>query len=116
MRSFRISLSSALRKIATLNLASTDFLKFGEFVNTLPMATYNISMNDELDVIVTTEMKRKKYANRSEFFRDLIRKQYVKDDYLIEVIDEDDPDYSLLKTLDRNEQKFLSPEAFKAQL
>ncbi len=39
MRSFRISLSSALRKIATLNLASTDFLKFGEFVNTLPMPT-----------------------------------------------------------------------------
>lgn len=39
MRSFRISLSAALRKIATLNLASTDFLKFGEFVNTLPMPT-----------------------------------------------------------------------------
>jgi flagellar motor switch protein FliM len=39
MRAFRISLSSALRKIATLNLASTDFLKFGEFVNTLPMPT-----------------------------------------------------------------------------
>ncbi len=39
MRSFRVSISSALRKIATLNLASTDFLKFGEFVNTLPMPT-----------------------------------------------------------------------------
>ncbi len=39
MRSFRVSLSSALRKIASLNLASTDFLKFGEFVNTLPMPT-----------------------------------------------------------------------------
>jgi flagellar motor switch protein FliM len=39
VRSFRISLSSALRKIATLTHASTDFLKFGEFINTLPMPT-----------------------------------------------------------------------------
>jgi flagellar motor switch protein FliM len=39
MRSFRVSLSSALRKIAALNPASTDFLKFGEFINTLPMPT-----------------------------------------------------------------------------
>jgi flagellar motor switch protein FliM len=39
MRSFRVSLSTALRKIASLNLASNDFLKFGEFINTLPMPT-----------------------------------------------------------------------------
>ena len=39
MRSFRISLSSALRKISSLNHASTDYLKFGEFINTLPMPT-----------------------------------------------------------------------------
>ena len=39
MRSFRVSLSSTLRKIASLNHASTDFLKFGEFINTLPMPT-----------------------------------------------------------------------------
>lgn len=39
MRSFRVSLSSALRKIASINHASTDFLKFGEFINTLPMPT-----------------------------------------------------------------------------
>lgn len=39
MRAFRVSLSSALRKIAALNHASTDFLKFGEFINTLPMPT-----------------------------------------------------------------------------
>jgi flagellar motor switch protein FliM len=39
MRAFRVSLSSALRKIASINHASTDFLKFGEFVNTLPMPT-----------------------------------------------------------------------------
>ena len=39
MRAVRVSLSSTLRKIATLNHASTDFLKFGEFINTLPMPT-----------------------------------------------------------------------------
>lgn len=39
MRSFRVSLSASLRKIASLTLASTDFLKFGEFINTLPMPT-----------------------------------------------------------------------------
>lgn len=39
MRAFRISLSSALRRIASLNHTSTDFLKFGEFINTLPIPT-----------------------------------------------------------------------------
>lgn len=39
MRTFRVSLSGALRKIASITLASTDFLKFGEFINTLPMPT-----------------------------------------------------------------------------
>lgn len=39
MRAFRVSLSSTLRKIASINHASTDFLKFGEFINTLPMPT-----------------------------------------------------------------------------
>ncbi len=39
MRAFRVSLSSALRKIASLSLTSTEFLKFGEFINTLPMPT-----------------------------------------------------------------------------
>jgi len=39
MRAFRVTLSSALRKIASITLASTDFLKFGVFINTLPMPT-----------------------------------------------------------------------------
>ncbi len=39
MRSFRVTLSSAIRKIAALNHSSTDFLKFGEFINTLPAPT-----------------------------------------------------------------------------
>lgn len=37
VRLFRVSISTALRKIATINVSSTDLLKFGEFINTLPM-------------------------------------------------------------------------------
>ncbi len=37
IRSFRVSLSNSLRKISTITMASTDLLKFGEFVNTLPI-------------------------------------------------------------------------------
>lgn len=39
MRSFRVSLSSSLRKIASITHTSTEFLKFGEFINTLPLPT-----------------------------------------------------------------------------
>ena len=39
MRAFRVSLSSSLRKNASITLTSTEFLKFGEFINTLPMPT-----------------------------------------------------------------------------
>jgi flagellar motor switch protein FliM len=39
MRAFRVTLSSSLRKIASLTHSSTDFLKFGEFINTLPTPT-----------------------------------------------------------------------------
>ena len=37
IRTFRISLSNSLRKISTISLVSTDLLKFGEFINTLPI-------------------------------------------------------------------------------
>lgn len=37
IRLFRVSLSTALRKIASLSIISTDLLKFGEFLNTLPI-------------------------------------------------------------------------------
>ena len=40
----------------------------------------NISINEELVKIIDLEIKKKKYANRSEFFRDLIRKTYVDDE------------------------------------
>jgi len=37
IRAFRMNLSQQLRKMATLNIAATDTMKFGEFVNTLPL-------------------------------------------------------------------------------
>lgn len=37
VRLFRMSLSNSLRKIASISVISTDLLKFGEFVNTLPI-------------------------------------------------------------------------------
>jgi flagellar motor switch protein FliM len=37
VRNFRMSLSQMLHKIATINVSSTDLLKFGEFMNTLPL-------------------------------------------------------------------------------
>lgn len=37
IRAFRVNLSAQLRKLATLNILTTDTLKFGEFVNTLPL-------------------------------------------------------------------------------
>jgi len=37
IRAYRISLSNSLRKIASISIISTDLLKFGEFVNTLPI-------------------------------------------------------------------------------
>lgn len=41
------------------------------------MANYHISLNDELAEIVELEMKRGRYANRSEFFRNLVRKHCI---------------------------------------
>ncbi|MBI2519434.1 MAG: flagellar motor switch protein FliM [Bdellovibrio sp.] len=37
IRQFRVSLSNSLRKISSISMISTDLLKFGEFVNTLPI-------------------------------------------------------------------------------
>jgi flagellar motor switch protein FliM len=37
IRGFRVTLSTALRRIASINVSSTDLLKFGEFMNTLPL-------------------------------------------------------------------------------
>jgi len=40
------------------------------------MATFNISLNDELVKVINQEIKKRKYANRSEFFRELIRNTF----------------------------------------
>ncbi len=62
------------------------------------MTTYNISVNDELALIVEEVIKTQKYANRSEFFRDLVRKFYVNNNqYKIEELNENDEDYKLLQ-------------------
>jgi flagellar motor switch protein FliM len=39
MRTFKVSLSRSLQMIVGMNHSSTDFLKYGEFINTLPMPT-----------------------------------------------------------------------------
>ena len=39
VRSFQSSLSSTLRKALSLNHEGTDFLRFGEFIDTLPVPT-----------------------------------------------------------------------------
>ncbi len=37
IRAFRMNLTAQLRKLATLSIAATDTMKFGEFINTLPL-------------------------------------------------------------------------------
>ena len=37
VRLFRVTLSTSLKRIASINISSTDLLKFGEFINTLPL-------------------------------------------------------------------------------
>jgi Arc/MetJ-type ribon-helix-helix transcriptional regulator len=78
-----------------------------------PMVTLNISLNDELADIVTKEMKDKKFANRSEFFRDLLRKEYVykNQDVVIEEIGPDDEDYKIIQKRKKNAE-FISEEEF----
>jgi|WetSurMetagenome_2_1015567.scaffolds.fasta_scaffold55617_6 Arc/MetJ-type ribon-helix-helix transcriptional regulator len=65
------------------------------------MITYNITFNEDLASVVDKEMKRNKYGNRSEFFRDLVRKVYIfkpAPDYVIEELNESDEDYKLMKS------------------
>ncbi|MBI2483563.1 ribbon-helix-helix protein, CopG family [Candidatus Uhrbacteria bacterium] len=63
------------------------------------MATYNISLNDELARIVDIEIKEKKYSSRSEFFRDLVRQKYVthEDRHDIETLSSADPDVMIIQ-------------------
>lgn len=43
------------------------------------MPTYNISLNEDLSKIVDANVKTGKFANRSEFFRQLIRFVFLSD-------------------------------------
>ena len=54
-------------------MGSEILLKF----NTMAMVTMNISLNKELAEFVNKEVKEKKYANKSEFFRHLVRKYHL---------------------------------------
>lgn len=76
------------------------------------MATYNISINNELDMIIKSEMKKGRYANRSEFFRDLIRERYVHPYNDIEVIDEHEPDFARIEKRKKT-ATFASADDFK---
>lgn len=67
------------------------------------MPTYNISLNEDLSKIVDAEVKSGKFANRSEFFRQLIRFVFLSDkasdinDFIYS-----EPYYSELKTRVKN--------------
>lgn len=41
------------------------------------MATYNVSINNELAEFINAEIKDKKYASNSEFFRELVRERML---------------------------------------
>ncbi len=61
------------------------------------MINYNISVNKELADVVEREIKVGKYANRSEFFRDMIRDMFVREDLDIEAISPRTQVYKKLK-------------------
>ncbi|MEA2088710.1 MAG: ribbon-helix-helix domain-containing protein [Patescibacteria group bacterium] len=77
------------------------------------MITYNISLNKELAKIVDKQIKSGKFANRSEFFRQLLRsvflsreKNDITDDFIYR-----EPYYSELKqrvkNLETEKEKFI---------
>ncbi|MEK7619696.1 MAG: hypothetical protein AAB413_00440 [Patescibacteria group bacterium] len=53
--------------------------------------TFTISFNNALVQVVTKEMKRGKFENTSEFFRHLVRTQFLFDAYPVEAIDAKHP-------------------------
>lgn len=79
------------------------------------MTTYNISINNELDFIIKSEMKKGCYANRSEFFRELIRNRYVIKQNNIEILHENDDDYRLIEKRKKTAE-FMSVEDIKMSL
>lgn len=68
------------------------------------MKTYTISFNPDLAKVVQKEMKRGKFDNTSEFFRDLVRQRFLWNGWEIEEIGPDDPDYHESKKALRTEK------------
>lgn len=68
------------------------------------MTTYSISLNDELAEIVEQEMKSRKFSNRSEFFRDLVRTKFypAKKNSSIEEISSYTKDYKIIKEREKD--------------
>jgi len=78
------------------------------------MLHYNISINKELASIVEQEIKAGKYANRSEFFRDMIRDLFVRKNSLdIEPISKTTTEYREMKKALKNKKDFIPYETVK---
>lgn len=56
------------------------------------MTTYSISLNNELAELVEKEMKSRRFSNRSEFFRDLVRNKFFPSENTAQI--EEIPEYS----------------------
>lgn len=69
--------------------------------------TFTISFNKDLAQVVSKEMKRGKFENTSEFFRDLVRQRFLWNGWEIEEIDFKDSDYKEAKRAVKHE-KFVS--------
>lgn len=63
---------------------------------------YNISINEELAIVVEQAMKEGRYSNRSEFFRDIVRHYYVENNHFIEEISNEDNDIKIIKERKKN--------------
>jgi len=77
------------------------------------MINYNISINKELAQIVEQKIKEGKYANRSEFFRELIRRLFVMDKtFDISLVTPDNSDYKKLEKMSQEKDKITSYSKF----
>lgn len=66
--------------------------------------TFTISFNSDLAKVVEKEKRRGKFENTSEFFRHLVRSQYILNVHDIEVLDATDPVAKASKRSARTEQ------------
>lgn len=80
------------------------------------MITYNISLNKELAQIVEKKIKLGKFANRSEFFRQLLRSAFLSKNNTVTDFIYNEPYYSKLKQrvkkLKAGNEKFISAKEF----